>query len=253
MQGAGIKGPRRSFSSPRVQLHAKPGGITAGANDDLAQHIVDIAGPAAFVSGYGNAHVWPAMMAAGLMTLVNALASPLHTPAADRAHHAVARVLWTLGLRRLNYGPRGIWLGPVSEHLRTSNIVERPLWLLCQIGAGYLPLVDCHFDEWSPLRPERWPGYPSDWVSLWHGGLYDQLRSKGVTFCPILAAGGIAELANLCDELHGDFLSEDEILEAHPRAIELGASEARRELRGLLGAISACHIAPVPGRPGWAL
>jgi ribonuclease HI len=253
MQGAGIKGPRRSFSSPRVQLHAKPGGITAGANDDLAQHIVDIAGPAAFVSGYGNAHVWPAMMAAGLMTLVNALASPLHTPAADRAHHAVARVLWTLGLRRLNYGPRGIWLGPVSEHLRTSNIVERPLWLLCQIGAGYLPLVDCHFDEWSPLRPERWPGYPSDWVSLWHGGLYDQLRSKGVTFCPILAAGGIAELANLCDELHGDFLSEDEILEAHPRAIELGASEARRELRGLLGAISACHIAPVPGRPGWAM
>ena len=253
MQGAGIKGPRRSFSSPRVQLHAKPGGITAGANDDLAQHIVDIAGPGAFVSGYGNAHVWPAMMAAGLMTLVNALASPLHTPAADRAHHAVARVLWTLGLRRLNYGPRGIWLGPVSEHLRTSNIVERPLWLLCQIGAGYLPLVDCHFDEWSPLRPERWPGYPSDWVSLWHGGLYDQLRSKGVTFCPILAAGGIAELANLCDELHGDFLSEDEILEAHPRAIELGASEARRELRGLLGAISACHIAPVPGRPGWAM
>ena len=253
MQGAGIKGPRRAFSSPRVQLHAKPGGIYAAANDDLSLHIVELAGPASFASGYGNAHVWPAMMAAGVMTLVNALASPLLTPAADRAHHAVARVLWTLGIRSLVYGPKGIWVGPVSEYLRQSNIVERPLWLLCQMGAGFLPIVDCDFDIWSPLRPEKWPGYPRDWIGLWHGSLYDKLRAKGVTFCPILAAGGVAELANLCDELHGDFLSAEEILQAHPRAIELGAAEASRELRGLLGALAACHIAPVPGRRGWAM
>lgn len=252
-QGAGVKGPRRSYSSPRIQLHAQPGGITAPANDDLAHFFVNVAGPAAFVSGYGTAHVWPALMAAAAMTLVNALASPVHTPAADRAHHAVARVLWTYGLRQLTFGPQGILLGPVSEFLRLDNVIERPMWILCQLGAGYLPLVDCHFAEWSPLRAERWPGYPEDWVGLWHGPLYSRLRAKGVTFCPILAAGGIAELANLCDETHGDFLGVDDILSAHPRAVELGASEARRELAVLLGAIIACHVAPVPGRRGWAM
>ena len=253
LQGAGVKGPRRSYSSPRVQLHAKPGGITAPANDDMAQFFVNVAGPAAFISGYGNAHVWPAMMAAAVMTLVNALASPVHTPAADRAHHAVARVLWTFGLRQLKFEPQGILIGPVCEFLRQDNVIERPMWLLCQLGAGYLPLVDCHFAEWSPLRQERWPGYPTDWIGLWHGPLYTQLRAKGVTFCPTLASGGIAELANLCDEVHGDFLGIDDILEAHPRAVELGAGDARRELAVLLGAITACRVAPVPGRRGWAM
>eukprot|EP00900_Chrysochromulina_parva_P022174 jgi/Chrpa1/4590/Chrysochromulina_OHIO_Genome00017854-RA len=68
-----------------------------------------------------------------------------------------------------------------------------------------------------------------------------------------LYCGGIAELANLCDEVHGDFLGIDDILEAHPRAVELGARDARRELAALLGAITACHVAPVPGRRGWAM
>jgi len=98
LQQKGVKGFRRSYSSPRVQLHASPRGISTSVNDDLSQLFVAAAGPAAHISGYGNVHVWPAMMAASLMTLVNALASPVCTPAADRAHHAVARVLWSYGL-----------------------------------------------------------------------------------------------------------------------------------------------------------
>jgi hypothetical protein len=253
LQQKGVQGPRRTFSSPRIQLHASPGGISASVNDDLSQLFVAAAGPAAHVSGYGNAHVWPAMMAAGLMTLVNALASPIHTPAADRAHHAVARVLWSYGLRQLDYGPRGIYFGAVFEFLRLDDIIERPLWLLCHLGAGFLPLVDCQFDDWSPLCPWRWPGYPPDWIALWHGPLYAQLRSKGLTFCHTLATGGIAELANLCDEENFDFLDEASILAAHPRALELGAAQAKRELHALMGAIRACHISPVPGRSGWAM
>ena len=253
LQQKGVKGSRRSFSSPRVQLHASPGGISSSVNDDLSQLFVAAAGPAAFASGYGNVHVWPAMMAASLMTLVNALASPVHTPAADRTHHAVARVLWVYGFRQLDYGPRGIYFGAVSESLRLDNIVERPLWILCQLGAGFLPLVDVHFDDWSPLCPWRWPGYPPDWIALWHGPLYAQLRGKGLAFCHILATGGVAELANLCDSENFDFLDEDAILAAHPRAVELGAAQAKREIHALMGAIRACHISPVPGRGGWAM
>ena len=254
LQGKGVKGPRRAFSSPRIQLHASPRGISTSVNDDLSQLFVAAAGPAAFASGYGNSHVWPAMMAAGVMTLVNALASPVHTPAADRAHHAVARVLWTYGLRQLDYGPKGIFsLGPVFEFLRLDNIVERPLWLLCHLGAGYLPLVDCHFEDWSPLCPWRWPGNPPDWLPLWHGPLFARLRGKGLNFCHVIAAAGVAELANLCDEENFGFLDEAAILCAHPRAVELGAAQAKKEIHALMGAIRACHISPVPGRGGWAM
>eukprot|EP00900_Chrysochromulina_parva_P001708 jgi/Chrpa1/11538/Chrysochromulina_OHIO_Genome00019369-RA len=119
-----------------------------------------------------------------------------------------ARLGPTYGLRQLDYGPRGIYFGAVFEFLRLDDIIERPLWLLCQLG---------------------------------------------LTFCHTLATGGIAELANLCDEENFDFLDEASILAAHPRALELGAAQAKRELHALMGAIRACHISPVPGRSGWAM
>jgi len=248
--GNGVKGARRCRTAPRVQLHANAGGIKEAANDDLSAHIMERAGEAAYVTGYGVPHPWPAMMAAGLATLANGLASPQRTPATIAAHLGVARVLWLFGIREK---PCEADMSALVHELDLNCPIERPLWLLLQLNHGQMSIRDIHFEAWSPLREERWPGYPALWIGLWRGAMADRLRLRGLRFCRALARAGIAELANLCHPVELRLLTFEELSQRNPRAIEHGVRPARKEHEALLAALAAINAEAVPGRGGWSL
>ena len=253
IRGPSVRGAKRSRRAPRLQLHAAAEAIHAREippNDPLQKSIVGMSGEAGWVPGYGSPHPWPAMMAAGAMAFANALATPQWTPAAVQAHHGLARFAWTLGFREK---PWRLPLGDIMLELDLTRLIERAVFAVSVLNSHTFALTDCNFPEHSPLHPSRWPGYPPDWVHLWHGDVGERLRRAGVGFSRVLGRAGIAEVANLCEEEGGEFLSFGELVEWCPRVVEHGRAAARAAHSAVVTGLRAAGVKPVPGRRPWAM
>ena len=74
-----VAGRQRDRTAPRVSLHAPQEVRSERANDPQRDNAIRAARGAHVITGYGVAHPYPPMMAASVMTFVNALAIPLDT------------------------------------------------------------------------------------------------------------------------------------------------------------------------------
>ena len=249
-----VAGRQRDRSAPRLQLHAPQLVRQSRANEPTRDATLSAAGRSAFVTGYGLAHPYPALMAACVMTFVNSLATPLDTPAHVQSMGGLARVLWIFGCRaaplRDEHGVGGFQFGEQADALDQNDVIERAVWAICRLGRGQMCLVH-HLPPSSPLHPDRWPGYPEGWQPLWYGGLW-QLRlangAKRASSRPLMHAG-VAELANLCDASGGRYLP---FAEAAGRCRWLKEFGARRDYETLVSFLVAAGVTPVPGRRPWA-
>ena len=217
---------KRARSAPRLLLHApeRPMDVRERANDDMAQAVVNAAGPAAAITGFGLPHPYPPMMASTVATFMACLASPYDTPGARAAQCGLARVAWECGCRvnpcRFDFRA---WMGLLDQ----TVTLERGLWMVLSLHGGRL-MLDEHFPPRSALHSSRWPGYPDGWRPLWRGQL--RVTIGAIKVQRLLARAGVVELANLCTACGSEYMTVAQLVGIYPRVLYARATAVRAGL-----------------------
>ena len=244
LQSGSQTGHRLDRSTSRLQIHAPRSARPANPNDPPTVLAQATAGESAFATGYGLEHPYPPLVAASLSTFWNALASPAPTPARAAAHSAYGRIMYELGCRA---DPSSFDYSNQLLALDHDSCVERPIRIMAEMRNDRCGFEQ-HFGTDSCLHACHWPGYPSNWLGLWHGAVWHRLKPHlPLAGSRIIQRLGVAEVANGCPPEGGRFLTWTEFATATPEALRHGAA-AQRQYRALMTALKAAGVPPVPGR-----